>query len=253
MNNLVIMHDKQAVTSSLQVAETFGKQHKHILGTIRELMEGMPKNGHTPEMFAEGTYTNEQNGQQYPMYYMTRDGFTLLAMGFTGRQAMLFKLQYIEAFNSMEASLKQGQIDMTGLSPSAQAAVAAAQALADQERRLSQVSTKVDAISDIVATSTMDWRNATRDLIHRIARARQNDYQLTQKDIYHDVDTRGGVALSIRLTNLRNRLAGEGASKTKQRSTNKVDVIANDKKLIEIYMAVVKDHAIKYRVWDNEY
>lgn len=156
-------------------------------------------------------------------------------------------------FLEVEKRYKQGLLDMTGLSPQAQAAVAAAQALANHERRLNQVSTKVDAISDIVATSTMDWRNATRDLIHRIARARQNDYQRTQGDIYHDVDARGGVALSIRLTNLRNRLAGEGASKTKQRNTNKVDVIANDKKLIEIYMAVVKDHAIKYRVWDNEY
>lgn len=252
MNNLVIMHDKQAVTTSLQVAETFGKQHKHVLEAIKNKIQRAENPARYLKMFAPGSYTDAK-GEERELYYMNRDGFAFLAMGFTGAKADNFKLQYIEAFNSMEASLKQGQIDMTGLSPSAQAAVAAAQALADQERRLSQVSTKVDAISDIVATSTMDWRNATRDLIHRIARARQNDYQLTQKDIYHDVDTRGGVALSIRLTNLRNRLAGEGASKTKQRSTNKVDVIANDKKLIEIYMAVVKDHAIKYRVWDNEY
>lgn len=107
MNNLVIMHDKQAVTTSLQVAETFGKNHRDVLKAIRELVEGMRKTSHTPQMFAEDTYTNEQNGQRYPLYYMNRDGFALLAMGFTGKKAMTFKLQYIEAFNSMESTLKQ--------------------------------------------------------------------------------------------------------------------------------------------------
>ncbi|GAN36447.1 antA/AntB antirepressor family protein [Lacticaseibacillus paracasei] len=156
-------------------------------------------------------------------------------------------------FLEVERRYKQGQIDTSGLSLQAQAALAAAQAIAAQEQRLNKVSSKVDAISDIVATSTMDWRKATRDLIHRIAKVRQGDYRITQGDIYKDVDDRAGAALNIRLTNLRRRMAEEGQSKSKRDKTNKVDVIANDKRLIEIYMAVVKDHAIKYRVWDDEY
>lgn len=156
-------------------------------------------------------------------------------------------------FLEVERRYKQGQIDISGLSLQAQAALAAAQAIAAQEQRLNKVSSKVDAISDIVATSTMDWRKATRDLIHRIAKVRQGDYRVTQGDIYKDVDDRAGAALNIRLTNLRRRMAEEGQSKSKRDKTNKVDVIANDKRLIEIYMAVVKDHAIKYRVWDDEY
>lgn len=156
-------------------------------------------------------------------------------------------------FLEVERRYKQGQIDTSGLSLQAQAALAAAQAIAVQEQRLNKVSSKVDAISDIVATSTMDWRKATRDLIHRIAKVRQGDYRVTQGDIYKDVDDRAGAALNIRLTNLRRRMAEEGQSKSKRDKTNKVDVIANDKRLIEIYMAVVKDHAIKYRVWDDEY
>lgn len=156
-------------------------------------------------------------------------------------------------FLEVERRYKQGQIDTFGLSLQAQAALAAAQAIAAQEQRLNKVSSKVDAISDIVATSTMDWRKATRDLIHRIAKVRQGDYRVTQGDIYKDVDDRAGAALNIRLTNLRRRMAEEGQSKSKRDKTNKVDVIANDKRLIEIYMAVVKDHAIKYRVWDDEY
>ena len=104
MNDLVIMKGKQAVTSSLQVAETFGKRHDHVTRDIEELVaqSGSPKLGN--EMFATGTYENR--GKQYPMYYMNRDGFTLLAMGFTGDKALQFKLQYIEAFNSMEQQVK---------------------------------------------------------------------------------------------------------------------------------------------------
>lgn len=148
---------------------------------------------------------------------------------------------------------KQAHHDMTGLSPATRAAVAATQALAAQERRLNRVDAKVNAISDIVSISTMDWRRATRDIITKIAHMRGDDYQATRKDIYKDVEQRGGYSLSTRLTNLRNRMAGEGQSLSKRNKTNKVDVIGNDKRLIEIYMAVVKDHAIKYRVWDNEY
>lgn len=148
---------------------------------------------------------------------------------------------------------KQAHHDMTGLSPATQAAIATTQALAAQERRLNRVDAKVDAISDIVSISTMDWRRATRDIITKIAHMRGDDYQATRNDIYKDVEQRGGYSLSTRLTNLRNRMAGEGQSLSKRNKTNKVDVIANDKRLIEIYMAVVKDHAIKYRVWDDEY
>lgn len=148
---------------------------------------------------------------------------------------------------------KQAHHDITGLSPATQAAIATTQALAAQERRLNRVDAKVDAISDIVSISTMDWRRATREIITKIAHMRGDDYQATRKDIYKDVEQRGGYSLSTRLTNLRNRMAGEGQSLSKRNKTNKVDVIGNDKRLIEIYMAVVKDHAIKYRVWDNEY
>ena len=104
MKDLVIMKDKQAVTSSLQVAETFGKRHDHVTRDIEELIaqSGSPKLGN--EMFATGTYENR--GKQYPMYYMNRDGFTLLAMGFTGDKALQFKLQYIKAFNEMEQQVK---------------------------------------------------------------------------------------------------------------------------------------------------
>lgn len=105
MSDLVIMKDQQVVTTSLQVAETFGKQHKHVLEAIDELMMGVAEN--SADLFYEDTYIHPQNKQKYRQIIMNRDGFTLLAMGFTGKSAIQFKLQYIQAFNQMEDHIKQ--------------------------------------------------------------------------------------------------------------------------------------------------
>lgn len=105
MNDLVIMHDKQAVTTSLKVAEVFEKGHKHVMEAIRKLTA---ENSTVRKMFGEDSYLNSRN-QKQPMYYMNRDGFTLLAMGFTGSKVMEFKLKYIEAFNRMEQALNEQQ------------------------------------------------------------------------------------------------------------------------------------------------
>lgn len=103
MNELVIMHDQQAVTTSLKVAEVFSKAHRNVLASIKKLTA---ENSAVKNMFAESTYVNKR-GQEQPMYYMNRDGFTVLAMGFTGKAALQFKLMYIDAFNKMENALKK--------------------------------------------------------------------------------------------------------------------------------------------------
>lgn len=103
MEKLVIMNNHQAVTTSLKVAEVFEKEHKDVMKSIRNLTA---QNCAVLKMFVEDKYINSQNKQQ-PMYYMNRDGFTLLAMGFTGSKAMEFKLKYIEAFNKMEQAVRQ--------------------------------------------------------------------------------------------------------------------------------------------------
>lgn len=99
--------NKQEVTvvSSLDVAETFGKEHKNVLKDIRELncSEEFGRLNFEPT-----DYVDEHNRKQ-PMYYMTRDGFTLLAMGYTGEKAMKFKEAYIKQFNAMERML-QGKL-----------------------------------------------------------------------------------------------------------------------------------------------
>lgn len=103
-NDLVFFKSKQALTTSLKVAEVFEKQHKDVLEAVRDILAA--ENSAT-KFFHESTFANR--GKKYPMYIMNRDGFSLLAMGFTGKKALQFKLKFIEAFNAMEQKLLQQQ------------------------------------------------------------------------------------------------------------------------------------------------
>ena len=91
-------------TTSLKVAEVFGKNHKDVLRGIASLQDKCPKE-FTERNFALSEYT-DNTGRKLPMYLLTRDGLTLLVMGYTGKEAMKFKLAYIEAFNCMEKQLE---------------------------------------------------------------------------------------------------------------------------------------------------
>ena len=106
MKQLVVINNNQIVVSSKDIAEHFGKQHKHVLEIIREIL--VAENLATK--FFQETST-VYRGQQFPFYLMNRDGFSLLAMGFTGKKALQWKLKYIEAFNEMEETLKQGYLE----------------------------------------------------------------------------------------------------------------------------------------------
>lgn len=93
----------QPLTSRVLVAEKFGKRHDDLMKKIKSLVDMCPqKCGH---LFVESNYVDIQCKDR-PMYIMDRDGFTLLAMGFTGQKALQFKLDYIDAFNKMEQTIR---------------------------------------------------------------------------------------------------------------------------------------------------
>lgn len=101
----IVKINKQEVSaaSSLDVAETFGKDHRHIMEDIRRIKDVI-STAEFSALFILGSY-KASNGKSNPMYYMNRDGFTLLAMGYTGEKFMKFKLAYIKQFNAMEKAL----------------------------------------------------------------------------------------------------------------------------------------------------
>nr|WP_314711368.1 Rha family transcriptional regulator [uncultured Comamonas sp.] len=106
------IHNGIVITLSTDLARHFGKRHDDVLRTIRNLLPQL--SAEHLRNFAEASVEVESgNGAKasYPAYRLTRDGFTLLAMGFTGKKALAFKLAYIDAFNRMEAELQKPAYD----------------------------------------------------------------------------------------------------------------------------------------------
>ena len=107
MNNLVEVKKERIYCKSNMIAEIFEKRHDHILRDIRELLKTCSKEFSLPN-FEESTY--KVRGKEYPCYNLTKDGFTMLAMGFAGEKAVQFKEMYINKFNEMERALTSQKI-----------------------------------------------------------------------------------------------------------------------------------------------
>ena len=155
MNELVMVENNQAVVSSRQVAENFGKQHKDVLESIRGILAA--ENSAT-KFFRESTFENR--GKHYPEYIMNRDGFSLLVMGFTGKEAMTWKIRYIQAFNEMEAKIRENTLIMPNFNNPAEAARAWAKEYEEKQKALAQVTEmkpKAEFYDDVTgSTDTID-------------------------------------------------------------------------------------------------
>ncbi|EOS7900159.1 antirepressor [Enterococcus hirae 88-15-E09] len=164
-----------------------------------------------------------------------------------GKQARQYFIQ-------VEKEYKQQLLDTSKLSPELQMFQGIFNAVAKQELETKRLATQMDNITEIVALNTTDWRRECRKFVNKMAETQggYGAYQEIQTAIYEEVDRRAGSSLKTRLTNLRNRMAGEGVSRSKRDKTNKLDVIESDKRLKEIYLSVVKDFAIKYGVWKEK-
>lgn len=145
MNEIILStQNGEPVVSSREVAKNFGKEHKDTLESIRQIL--VAENSAT-KFFHESSF--EYRGRQFPEYFMNRDGFTLLAMGFTGKAALEWKLKYIAAFNAMEKKLAQRpQLSRSELM--AQALIAAHDELEHKDRQIAELTPKgifADAVS----------------------------------------------------------------------------------------------------------
>lgn len=193
-------------------------------------------------------FTKMQIAKSPNLYLLSERGYAKLLKILEDDKAWEIYDQLVDTYFNMRSEL-----DTSNLSPELQMFNGLFKSLAKQELATKQLESKVDSISEIVAVNTVDWRKDTRQLINAVAKTQGgfSAYQEIQSEIYTELERRAGCKLSIRLTNKRNVMAGEGVSKSKRDKLNKVDVIADDKKLVEIYMAIVKEFAIKAGVWNG--
>ncbi|EGO7616169.1 phage regulatory protein [Enterococcus faecalis] len=187
MNNLVIMKDQQAVTSSLQVAETFGKEHRAVLKAIDDLKEGLAQK--YADLFCEDTYIHPQNKQAYRVVYMNRDGFTLAVLGFNNSQKVLeFKLKYIEAFNQMEKEIQQPKL------PTSQRELAMLALSANEEtnERVDVIEKEVADLKDNQKIGADDYGYLSRRVHQRVAEVARGFGKITKEQrgkLYKDINS----------------------------------------------------------------
>lgn len=102
--NMVTLQGNQVMTTSLKVAEYFGKRHKDVLKKIRNTISDCDDSEYTQRNFAPFDFI-DKNGDTQPAFNLTRNGFMLLVMGFTGKAALQIKIKYMQAFDWMAEQL----------------------------------------------------------------------------------------------------------------------------------------------------
>lgn len=181
MREIVLsMQSGEPVASSRQIAENFEKRHDHVMRDIDAIKKDVPNFG---EMFFETT-APDSYGREQRAYLMNRDGFTLLAMGFTGKAALEWKLKYIAAFNEMEKKLAE-QPQLTRSQLLATALIAAHEELEEKDKRIELLTADTERMkpkeifSDAVSTS----QNSI--LVGELAKLlKQNGIEIGEKRLY---------------------------------------------------------------------
>ena len=248
MDLTVINQDGKLLVDSREVARMIEKEHKNLLRDIKGYSDvlGQSSNLSTANFFIESTYTNENN-QSYPCYLLTRKGCDMVANKMTGEKGIIFTAKYVTKFEEME---KQQQAPMQQLSPQLQLLISMELKQTEMETAITQTNTRIDSLKDVIALDTRSWRADTKNLIVKMAYKLGGNEHIRdlRSESYDLLDARMGVSVGTRLTNKRRRMAEEGISKSKRDNLNALDVIADDKKLIEGYVAIVKEMAIKYGI-----
>lgn len=176
---------------------------------------------------------------------MTESGYLMLAKSLTDDLSWDVQRKLVNDY----FTVKEVQSTFSGLSPQLQLLINI-ETQQKQQKEIENVNTRLDNMVDVISLDKNSWRKDSQHLISKIAtkiggfECMKNVYQ----EVFKLVEERAGVALGTRLTNKRNRMAGEGVCKSKRDRFTKIDIIAEDKKLIEIYVAIVKEMAVKYGV-----
>ena len=146
----------------------------------------------------------------------------------------------------VENYFQKKEPDYSALSPQLQFMIQMEQRQKELETAVRSTNQRIDDMREVMQPVSDDWRPAMNKLVNRIAAAAEYPIGELRLDIYDEVDIRGGVHLDTRLEHLRERMWDRGASETYIDRLNKLDVIAQDKKLIAIYVAIVREFAAKY-------
>jgi Rha family phage regulatory protein len=205
LNNLINITNKDGklTVSSREVAERFEKRHDHVLRDVEALLDQNPKLG--ADYFIESSY-KAGTGKPYKQYELTRDGFSLLAMGFTGAKALGWKLKFIEAFNKMEETIKAPPLPH-GKELLALAVLEAHETIENQERQIKELIPKAVFADSVAASSTSILIGELAKILKQNGVAtgqnrlfewmRQNGYLINRKGTDYSMPTQRSMEMGL--------------------------------------------------------
>lgn len=193
--------------------------------------------------------TNFVGSNAREIMLITEQGYLMLVKSFTDDLAWKVQRDLVSTYFKKKEDLKPKCIEDV-LIESLQEMKAVKEQLEKQDKEITAVNNRVESIREVVALDTTSWRDETANILKKIGYSLGGGqtYSQVRTESYDLLSKRMGVNLKQRLTNKRRRMADEGVSKSKRDGQSYVDIIAEDKKLIEGYTAIVKEMAIKYGV-----
>ncbi len=241
--------------TSMQIAEVTGKLHHHIIRDIKDEIEKLENAGVPTETKFGLSERQDSTGRKIPYYILTKEGVLQLA----ARYDAVVRAKLIEL------TMRQDQqIQLHNLSPQLQLLINIETEQRVMKQQLSEYSEKAKAadikatevkqelqgMRDIITLDTRSWREDTSRIINKIAQKLGGNEHIrdVRTEAYKLLDKRFGVSIETRLTNLVRRMAEQGVCKSRRDKANHLDVIAEDKKLIEGFVAIVKEMAVKHGV-----
>ena len=185
----------------------------------------------------------------YGMYIINESGLYSLILSSKLPNAKRFKRWVTsEVLPSIRKTGSYNSPDYSALSPQLQYLISLEQKTKELETAVQTTNKRLDSMCETMQIRGDNWRKATHSLINRIATASGQEQRAIYLDIYDELEYRAGCNLSIRFDNLSARLFARGVSQSRINRLNYVDVIADDRKLTEIYIAIVKEMAVKFDV-----
>lgn len=250
MNLPIVELNSQRILTTEQLAEFYDATPKNIRDNF----------SNNKDKFIEGKHYYRLEGEELKQFKKDTENFGIVGnrvnqlilytkQGASRHSKMLGTDKAWDMFDELEENYfnPKNKLDTSNLSPELQMFNGLFQSLAKQELATKQLETKVDNISEIVALNTTDWRDKSHRLVAKIAQSRGGgaNYQLVRAEIYKETERRAKADLGRRVKNKKQRMALEGVGKSKVNAVNKLDVIGDDSRILEVFMAVVKDFAIQ--------
>lgn len=215
------------------------------------------KSAYDTSTLEELGYSKQSISQAEHIYLLSERGYVKLIKIMDTDLAWDIHDRLIDEYFAMRKVIKEESSKLDQLSPQLQLLISMEleqkklnRQIKEVSENLSETKEEIKEIRQVVNLDTTNWRNETRTLIAKIAR-KQGDLKYIRdftNESYELLNKRFGVSLERRLSNKCKNMALEGVSKSKISKLNNLDVIAEDKKLIEGYVTIVKDMAIKYGI-----